>query len=69
MLRERFIDGVLDTQLKREMRRFTMDHPEIFFLEFRTVVMKWFEDEIKTSKLDVVANPLEVEVHEEVMKQ
>ena len=58
MLKERFIDGVLDPQLKREMRRFAMDHPEISFQEFRTVVMKWCEDEKRVYTL-----PQEVEVN------
>jgi len=58
MLRERFIDGVLDHQLKREMRRFSMEHPRTTFQEFRTIVIKWCEDEKK-----VVSSSQEVEVN------
>ena len=31
MLREKFVDGVLDWQLKRKMRRFALERPEISF--------------------------------------
>ena len=45
MLKERFIDGILDKQLRREMRRFSLEHPTAPFQEFRTVVFKWVQDQ------------------------
>ncbi|MES9880803.1 MAG: zinc finger CCHC domain-containing protein [Sedimenticola sp.] len=62
MLRERFIDGVIDGQLKREMRRFSMDHPSIPFHEFRTVVMKWCEDDRKQDQVTVDSDAHDVDV-------
>lgn len=44
MLKERFIDGVIDYQLRREMRRFSLDHPGISFPAFRQEVLRWAED-------------------------
>ena len=44
MLKERFIDGVIDYQLRREMRRFSLDHPSISFPAFRQEVLRWAED-------------------------
>lgn len=61
MLKERFIDGVKDLQLKREMRRFAMDHPSATFNEFRGVVLKWCEDEVKVKGESIQANTHEVE--------
>lgn len=44
MLKERFIDGVIDYQLRREMRRFSLDHPGVSFPAFRQEVLRWAED-------------------------
>ena len=62
MLRERFIDGVLDCQLKREMRRFAMDHRDIPFQEFRTIVMRWCEDDRKIGQTSVASSVHDVQV-------
>ena len=43
MLKERFIDGVLDHQLRREMRRFSLEHLDISFLDFRKEIFRWAE--------------------------
>ncbi|MES9879687.1 MAG: zinc finger CCHC domain-containing protein, partial [Sedimenticola sp.] len=45
LLKERFIDGVADRQLRREMRRFSLDHASAPFHAFRREVLKWTEDE------------------------
>ena len=45
MLKERFIDGVTDKQLRREMRRFSIEHAASNFQDFRTVVFKWVQDQ------------------------
>jgi hypothetical protein len=47
MLRERFVDGILDVQLKREMRRFALERSETSFADFRAIVLKWCEDDKK----------------------
>ena len=44
LLRERFIEGILDKQLRREMRRFAMEHSEAPFHAFRQKVLTWAED-------------------------
>lgn len=59
MLKERFIDGVRDQQLKREMRRFSLDHSGVTFSDFRAVVLKWCEDEAKVSLEPVHTNEIE----------
>ena len=45
MLKERFIDGVTDKQLRREMRRFSIEHAASTFQDFRTVLFKWVQDQ------------------------
>ena len=62
MLCERFIDGVLGTHLKREMRRFAMDKPDIGFQEFRTIVLRWCEDERKVDMTSVSPGVQDVQV-------
>lgn len=43
-LKERFIEGILDKQLKREVRRFYREHKEYSFLQFREEVLKWVDE-------------------------
>lgn len=50
MLKERFTDGVVDTQLRREMRRFMFEHREVSFTDFRHLVLRWTEDETTTAR-------------------
>lgn len=49
MLKERFIDGVTDSQLRRELRRFSLEHPDAKFQDFRQEVLKWAQDQKPTS--------------------
>ena len=51
MLRERFTDGVLDSQLRREMRRFSFEHKGISFTDFRQMILRWTEDESPTKSV------------------
>jgi hypothetical protein len=44
VLKERFIDGVRDAQLHRELRRYAMEHQSMSFDEFRSTVLLWTED-------------------------
>lgn len=55
MLKERFIDGVSDFQLRREMRRFSRDHPDCSFHAFRQEILRWTEDGT-TRKASVVTS-------------
>lgn len=48
LLKERFIDGVADRQLRREMRRYSLEHDSAPFHVFRKEVLKWTEDEKAT---------------------
>lgn len=50
MLKERFTDGVGDTQLRREMRRYMFEHKDIAFTDFRHMVLRWTEDETTPSR-------------------
>ncbi|MCG8049520.1 MAG: zinc finger domain-containing protein [Candidatus Thiodiazotropha endolucinida] len=67
MLKERFIDGILDKQLRREMRRFALEHPDCSFQEFRTVVFKWVQDQ-KPCVSDVQHNLEQVELEQSAQK-
>lgn len=69
MLRERFIDGVLDGQLKREMRRFAMDHPDVPFQEFRTIIMRWCEDDKKIGQTVVTSSMQDVHTEANTAKE
>ena len=53
LLRERFIEGILDKQLGREMRQFAMEHCEDPFHAFRQKVLTWAEDSKSHSKATV----------------
>lgn len=44
ILTEKFIDGVRDYQLKRELRKFSMENPSMPFIEFRGRVLLWVDD-------------------------
>ncbi|MCG8048333.1 MAG: zinc finger domain-containing protein [Candidatus Thiodiazotropha taylori] len=61
MLKERFIDGVLDHQLRREMRRFSIEHPEISFQDFRKEIFRWTE----SHKTETSIHSEEVQVNQQ----
>ena len=44
MLKERFIDCVSDSLLRREMKRFSFEHKDLNFIDFRQMILKWIED-------------------------
>lgn len=53
-LRTRFIEGVMDQGLKRDLRKLARDHEKATFVEFRRLVLDWIGDEeskatVKTS--------------------
>ncbi|XP_033726794.1 uncharacterized protein LOC117316362 [Pecten maximus] len=50
MLKERFTDGVVDIQLRREMRRYMFEHKDVSFTDFRQLVIRWTEDETIPSR-------------------
>ena len=45
MLKERFVDGVSDPLLRREMKRFSFEHKGLNFIDFRQMILKWTENE------------------------
>ena len=49
ILTEKFIDGVNDQQLKRELRRFSMENASLPFIEFRGKMLLWVDDQKPTS--------------------
>ena len=53
LLKDRFIEGILDKQLRREMRRFSMEHSEAPFHTFRQKVLSWAEDSRNQSQSNV----------------
>lgn len=44
VLKDRFVEGVRDHHLRREMRRYCMDHEDITYSELRSQVTKWVTD-------------------------
>lgn len=54
MLKEQFTDGVVDPQLRRDMRRFMFEHKGIAFSEFRKLVLLWSDDGADTSQCKVM---------------
>lgn len=68
MLKERFTDGVVDPQLRREMRRFMFEHKSISFSEFRQLVLRWSDDGANTSQCKVMnASELDTVINEEMI--
>ena len=61
MLKEKFIDGVLDYQLRREMRRFSLEHPGIPFQDFRKEIFRWTE----AHKTETVIHSEQVELNQQ----
>ena len=51
VLIEKFIDGIKDPQLKRELRRFSIENTGLPFFEFRGRVLLWVDDqELRSEK-------------------
>ena len=46
-LRDQFAGNVRDTLLRKELKRFTREHPEITFLDVREEALRWSEEEDK----------------------
>ena len=44
MFKERFIEGICDPSLRREIRRFTFEKKSMSFGEFRQIIWQWTED-------------------------
>ena len=44
MLKERFIEGICDSSLRREIRRFSFEKKSMSFGEFRQIILQWTED-------------------------
>lgn len=44
ILMDKFVDGVRDPQLKRELRKFAFEHSKMPFLEFRGQILQWIDD-------------------------
>ncbi|XP_062593160.1 uncharacterized protein LOC134254638 [Saccostrea cucullata] len=44
MLKERFVEGIRDSSLRREIRRFSFEQKSMPFGEFRQTVLRWSED-------------------------
>ena len=49
ILTDKFIDGVNEQQLKRELRRFSMENASLPFIEFRGKMLLWVDDQKPTS--------------------
>ena len=66
MLKERFIDGVSDSLLRREMKRFSFEHKDLNFIDFRQMILKWTEDESVATLKSISAEDEEAVINQEV---
>uniref|UniRef100_A0A8W8NB37 Uncharacterized protein n=1 Tax=Magallana gigas TaxID=29159 RepID=A0A8W8NB37_MAGGI len=41
---DKFIDGIMDSQIKREVRRFAFENPKLPLIEFRQRMLQWVDD-------------------------
>uniref|UniRef100_A0A8W8HTE8 Uncharacterized protein n=1 Tax=Magallana gigas TaxID=29159 RepID=A0A8W8HTE8_MAGGI len=41
---DKFIDGIMDSQIKREVRRFAFENPKLPFIEFKQRMLQWVDD-------------------------
>lgn len=50
---DKFIDGIMDSQIKREVRRFAFENPKLPFIEFRQRMLQWVDDtpSVKVNKV------------------
>ena len=44
VLIDKFVDGVRDPQLKRELRKHAFEHSKMPYLEFRGQILRWIDD-------------------------
>jgi hypothetical protein len=60
MLMERFVDGVRDTHLQREMRKYAQENGGMPFVDFRRSVLSWMVGGVKGTGVPTVDVKLEV---------
>ncbi|CAC5402837.1 CNBP [Mytilus coruscus] len=53
VLKNRFIEGIKEPHLKREVKRFSYEHKTVKFLEFRQEVLLWVNEIHKVVKLQM----------------
>lgn len=56
VLKERFVDGLSDSQLKRELKKFAVDNRDLPFHEFRKQMLLWVEDKPPEPQAKVEVN-------------
>ena len=66
MLKERFIDCVSDSLLRREMKRFSFEHKDLNFIDFRQMILKWIEDESEATLKSISAEDEEAVINQKV---
>ena len=60
VLIDKFVDGVRDPQLKRELSKHAFEHSKMPFLEFRGQILRWIDDK-PTSETSVKINKQNIE--------
>lgn len=68
ILKEDFKDGVIDKQLRYEMHRFSIEHPDAIFQAFRQEVFKWTQD-LKPQTADLSQASEQVDVQADMSTQ
>lgn len=61
ILTEKFVDGVQDPQLKRELRKYSLENPKLPFIEFRARILMWVDDQQPKVEKTVAVKKLTVE--------
>jgi hypothetical protein len=71
-LKTRFIEGIYDASIKRDLRRFSRDKPDQTFVEFRRMVLEWLPEEPTRHKVTAKTSAVTVETlsgkHEDLAK-
>ncbi|CAC5405564.1 unnamed protein product [Mytilus coruscus] len=60
VLKDRFIEGIKEPHLKREVKRFSYEHKTMKFLEFRQEVLLWVNENTQSWKVKLQMQDVEV---------
>ncbi|VDI81841.1 Hypothetical predicted protein [Mytilus galloprovincialis] len=60
VLKDRFIEGIKEPHLKREVKRFSYEHKTMKFLEFRQEVLLWVNENTQSWKVKLQMQDAEV---------
>ena len=60
VLKDRFIEGIKEPHLKREVKRFSYEHKTMKFLDFRQEVLLWVNENTQSWKVKLQMQDAEV---------